>query len=238
MLQFFILDIRGIMKKGFTLAEILIVLMVIGVIAMLTIPAVMKGVTFARYKTAFKKSYNVIRNLSSTLKVKGENPSKGDSNDVIAFFDSVSSLASVSGYADKSVGHGSVPTDNSGFYSEIKEIGSISAGEFTDWIITDDNFAYSIFAPSGAKCLTAAAINASATAAEAMENSCLVVVVDVNGLYRGPNMIDTYAENGISADEKLTQLLGDQYYIFVGNDSAASGDSKTTLSGRILSGVN
>ena len=44
-------------KKGFTLAEILIVLMVIGIIATMTIPGLMKGVQEAQYKTAYKKAY-------------------------------------------------------------------------------------------------------------------------------------------------------------------------------------
>ena len=42
---------------GFTLAEILIVLMVIGIIATMTIPGLMKGVQEAQYKTAYKKAY-------------------------------------------------------------------------------------------------------------------------------------------------------------------------------------
>ena len=48
------------LKKGFTLAEILIVLMVIGVIATLTVPTMMKGVTEAQLKTSYKKAYNTI----------------------------------------------------------------------------------------------------------------------------------------------------------------------------------
>ena len=53
-----IIDIEELfmrIKKGFTLAEILIVLMVIGVIATMTIPSLMKGVAEAQYKAAYKK---------------------------------------------------------------------------------------------------------------------------------------------------------------------------------------
>ena len=57
-------------KKGFTLAEILIVLMVIGVIATMTVPSMMKGVQEAQYKTGFKKAYNTITNLYAMLQVK------------------------------------------------------------------------------------------------------------------------------------------------------------------------
>ena len=64
-------------KKGFTLAEILIVLMVIGIIATMTIPGLMKGVQEARFKTAYKKAYNTIVNLSAMASVNGELPVKG-----------------------------------------------------------------------------------------------------------------------------------------------------------------
>ena len=43
-------------KKGFTLAEILIVLMVIGAIATITVPSIIKGVKEAQIKTAYKNT--------------------------------------------------------------------------------------------------------------------------------------------------------------------------------------
>lgn len=47
-------------KKGFTLAEVLITLSIIGVVAALTIPALMRNYQESMWKTAFKKNYAVI----------------------------------------------------------------------------------------------------------------------------------------------------------------------------------
>ncbi len=44
-------------KKGFTLAEVLITLAIIGVVAALTIPSVVKNYRDTQYKTQFKKAY-------------------------------------------------------------------------------------------------------------------------------------------------------------------------------------
>ena len=65
-------------KKGFTLAEILIVLMVIGVIATMTVPSLMKGVNEATYKTAYKKNgeeYLIIKGAIMPKKAEGEHVS-------------------------------------------------------------------------------------------------------------------------------------------------------------------
>lgn len=45
-------------KYGFTLAEVLITLGIIGVIGALTIPALMSNIADAQYKTAYKKAYS------------------------------------------------------------------------------------------------------------------------------------------------------------------------------------
>ena len=54
------------LKKGFTLAEILIVLMVIGAIATMTIPSLMQSTSQQEYKAAFKKAISML-NQAVTL---------------------------------------------------------------------------------------------------------------------------------------------------------------------------
>ncbi len=49
-------------KKGFTLAEVLITLAIIGVVAALTIPAVVKNYQQTQLKAQFKKAYSTVQN--------------------------------------------------------------------------------------------------------------------------------------------------------------------------------
>ena len=53
-------------KSGFTLAEVLVTLMIIGVIAAMTIPSLMQSTSQQEYKAAFKKAVSMI-NQAVTL---------------------------------------------------------------------------------------------------------------------------------------------------------------------------
>jgi len=55
------------MKKAFTLAETLIVLVIIGVIASLTIPTLMKNVSYNNDKVLFKSAYKIVETAVSDL---------------------------------------------------------------------------------------------------------------------------------------------------------------------------
>jgi len=52
------------MKKGFTLAEVLITLAIIGVVATMVLPGVMTSTTEQQAKTGIKKAINVLTNLA------------------------------------------------------------------------------------------------------------------------------------------------------------------------------
>ena len=53
-------------KNGFTLAEVLITLAIIGVVATLTLPALMNNTAEQQYKTAFKKGLNTLTIAAET----------------------------------------------------------------------------------------------------------------------------------------------------------------------------
>ncbi len=63
------------MKKGFTLAEVLITLAIIGVVAALTIPSVVANTQQQEFKTGLKKAVNVLNDAITTIKATtGETP--------------------------------------------------------------------------------------------------------------------------------------------------------------------
>lgn len=48
------------MKKAFTLAEVLITLGIIGIVAAITLPAVINKIEDKQFKSAFKKQYSAV----------------------------------------------------------------------------------------------------------------------------------------------------------------------------------
>lgn len=67
------------MKKGFTLAEVLITLAIIGVVAALTIPSVILNTNQTEYKTALKKAVSVL-NQAVSLHLALENMSPSEAS--------------------------------------------------------------------------------------------------------------------------------------------------------------
>lgn len=250
------------LKKGFTLAEILIVLMVIGAVATMTIPSLMKGVTESQWKTAYKKAYNAVVNLTAMERIAGQLPSTCDDVGVGKMFQSLRSNLSVKDYAKAPTTAeiaSSATVDTNQFYTNINfsvatiSGGSASApapadstgetlnagtiGEQSPWITTDDNIAYAVTTPgTGAVCSTKEEINSAGANTEALKKSCVVVVVDVNGLSNGPNAVEPQvtATTALTATTSLATLTGDRYYIYIGRDGATAGSKKTTVTGRIV----
>ncbi len=70
------------MKKGFTLSEVLITLAIIGVVAALTIPAVVKNYQEMQFKTAYKKTYSDMNKAFAQALAFGEFPQRTDCHDV------------------------------------------------------------------------------------------------------------------------------------------------------------
>ncbi len=58
---------------GFTLAEVLFTITVIGVVAALTIPSLIQSVSNKQYETSLKKNYSVIANAYKALESDGIN---------------------------------------------------------------------------------------------------------------------------------------------------------------------
>ncbi len=64
------------MKKGFTLAEVLITLAIIGVVAAMTIPTLVSNISRKQHLTAFKKKYAEIIEAVKLSTIENQEPSK------------------------------------------------------------------------------------------------------------------------------------------------------------------
>lgn len=251
------------LKKGFTLAEILIVLMVIGVIATMTIPSMMKGVTEAQLKTGYKKAYNTISNFAAMERVSGTLPARATEANINSLYTALNNSLSVKGYASDGMNSGSVnPTGsgvkciklsdgsilgtNEGTCADVAassvDSGSIGADTTTAWIVTEDNIAYAVV-QGGAKNVNASTkqqIAAMDTDADATEASSAVIYVDVNGITKGPN---TFEVQGISKELDLTNyspldtITGDRFKIYIGIDGATAGPREGTATGRMAADI-
>ena len=244
--------------------------MVIGVIATMTIPSMMKGVIEAQYKSGYKKALRTIATISAAEKVGGSLPTSNRSAETLMFFQALNSNLSVNGYVsaadhkansgqlfnakrfDKSIiingrRYGTQHADDS---SVNVNTSYITTYNVSPWISTDDNMAYSVMCGGQtgvpAPCATTQEINTQLTQKDAANKSCSIVIVDVNGLSKGPNKyepqlgptsgsevrINTHTPN-IQEGTPLDTLTGDQYIIFVGSDGATAGPKATTVTGRI-----
>ena len=70
------MDMKGIfMKKAFTLAEVLITLAIIGIVAALTIPSVISNYQQQEFKTGLKKAVSVLNEaIQTNIAQEGETP--------------------------------------------------------------------------------------------------------------------------------------------------------------------
>ncbi|MBR5304123.1 MAG: type II secretion system protein [Candidatus Gastranaerophilales bacterium] len=256
------------LKKGFTLAEILIVLMVIGVIATMTIPSMMKGVAEAQLKAGYKKAFNTIVNFAAMEKISGTLPAKPGTAGVEAIYSGLNSSLSVKEYATDTVNSGIVPVGgNAATCLQIGDatLGTASAADGAEsncavvqpdqvaeagtmnnktknlaWVVTDDGMAYSVMqgaSTNAAGAMTKQEINATANDAAAVEGSSAVIIVDVNGIGKGPNLFEKQgydANNQFAATEALDTITGDRYKIYIGSDGATAGPRGTTVTGRMV----
>ena len=244
-------------KKGFTLAEILIVLSVIGIIATMTIPNLVKGIDETTYKASFKKGFSIVSNIAGILKADDNLPTASDKAAMATFFHAMMENLAVQEIVPiKNHGiNASTPYTASSNYAYVTyggiasgdesvkttaNAGNIEAavGTFSPWIVTDDSLAYTLTALNSSKCGTKAAINTASSNANAKTQTCLLVIVDTNGLAKLPNTIEVQSANGFSGANVGTSFLnGDRYYIYVGRDGVAKGNKAYTLSGRLLADI-
>lgn len=138
-------------KKGFTLAEVLVTLVVIGIVAALTIPALLENTNQAELKTAFKKSVATL-NQAIVMSVAQDSV---DVSNVTSSGDNSAALANF-------------------FMNKLNVISSNTTAA-SPTFFTADGMQYTVTKYTAGGCNASSDTNANSTTA-----NC-VVSVDVNG---------------------------------------------------------
>ena len=116
------------LRKGFTLAEVLITLAIVGIVAALTIPTVSKNIQHAVLKNQFKKFYSTFTQAISAIQAKNGRPVKCYYWDISPYDGKCTPVCSlkneygtcIGGYICEETGE-PTPSDFNGAYSECSE---------------------------------------------------------------------------------------------------------------------
>ena len=251
------------MKKfrAFSLTEILIATIFMGIIASLTIPSTIESLKYREHVTAYKTAFEKVQQAASLAGLT-------DSSDASTqkFYATLNDLLPVIGYTDQllvpengniNVSGVVVPINVSTLYERAllyprgKEAEGITIGgktgsvvkgitdNFSPWIVTENGMAFSIrkFAKgsllgmSSDTCGTVSNIIHAkeppvSSYHEAAYYSCVFLLVDVNGLDKGPNKMHPYQPVTEGEARQIAKEV-DMYHIYVGIDGVSAGPFET-----------
>ncbi len=251
------------LKKGFTLAEVLIVLVVIGAIATLTIPSLMKGVSAAQYKTAYKKGLNNVINIMAMEAASGNKPTGNTGSAVTTLFKTLNTNLAVKDYAPDQIdgagpdeitvtladledeaGEKTCPTgftevsgvctnSTSGATADHQYVINYGDSENSDWINTEDGLSYQVRPGSSTTCPTKKQINSEEFIEATGQDLTSACLVVVVDTNGVTSGPNTVMPNYIEETSTLEDLTNDRYYIYIAKDGASAGSKKTSKTGRI-----
>ena len=171
-------------RFGFTLAEVLITLGIIGVVAAMTMPTLMNSTQGAQYKAAYKKALSAIAQ-GVTLNVALDGNSFADVSDAAGIKDILAARMNVVNGADEV---GTIP------YETDPTLLTQTDTNYT--LYFSDGIVFSFAGPTAGKvCSDPANTDSGITNAE----KCLGFI-DVNGL-KGPNKMVTCTDGSTNAED-------------------------------------
>ena len=195
------------MKKGFTLAEVLITLLIVGIVAALTIPSVIANAQQQEFKTGLKKAVNAL-NEAITIGIQKDSDNLSNINPV-DFLPRHMNIIKINRNWDYKITHG----NNMSFYTtdgmrfDLRD----ANGDLT-FPLHENNNVYAGMR-SGSYCGSYGLLNNSN---KTIQTPC-IVVVDVNG-DRKPNPI---------FESKLNERFGNTEY-FANYSYPSPSDKKLT----------
>lgn len=185
-------------KNGFTLAEVLITLGIIGIVAAITIPVLMQNIQDYQFKQAWKKEYSVISQAYSLMK-------QDNGGSLNAYFDDT--------HTQTFIGWGlltilknyllTLQTCNINCCSPYPSICNNSNSALntayktlSGSIMGSDNFYYAQYVlKDGANVLT-----------RAWGGSRIIIWVDVNGYAKGPNILGRDLFGAVITKDKIMPM--------------------------------
>ncbi|MDD3013245.1 MAG: prepilin-type N-terminal cleavage/methylation domain-containing protein [Candidatus Gastranaerophilales bacterium] len=165
---------KEIAKKGFTLAEVLITLLIIGVIASLTIPGLVQNTQEAEYNVAVKKIYSDLSNAVMMI--------QANNNGNVYVGKGVSSYADQTAFRDDFCNVMSCVQKG----TSLNIYGSTTYKKYkgTDWYTVSDNVVDRASVLNNGTLLS---FSNSPTCSNYNINACGSIQIDINGR-KGPNM--------------------------------------------------
>ena len=176
-------------KFGFTLAEVLITLSIIGVIAAMTLPALVNRTNYAENVVALKKVYETLSQATYSLKSDYGSDMTGilstvadyDSEAMANIFIPKLRINKNCGLASAKA-TGCFPNSTYKFLNDNNDMNYSSTSSYST-ILTNDNVSYA-FAMTEADCSLDQ--RASVLSQNPLKNICGRIYVDINGPYKGP----------------------------------------------------
>lgn len=166
-------------RIAFTLAEVLITLAIIGVVAALTIPALMNSTNDKEFISAFKKTYSTLAQVAQQVKNDNGGSIIGDcatapSGGIYCIRDAFADYLSIAKKCDWAGTEKPLQEcQGSGIWTKYSGSGTINNSSGTALLL--NNGVAVIFQWYSATCT-------------GTDNSCAAIMVDING-FKGPNQI-------------------------------------------------
>lgn len=218
-------------QRAFTLAEILIVLTIVGVMAVMTIPSLLQNANSQQKIAMFKKGFNAVSNAYAT-EFATKTPPK-DNNDGEKLWEALNNQLNVKYYVNTNTG------DKKYTIEDAKEI---------DWekrvIMTEDGIGYRVTrgnAEDNFQCQSKLTVNKVKSGSDLVSSSCLNIGVLLDNAYKIANKVEcqyNYSESSSGDTQDLNNLKCNAIWLPVAKEGITAGNPDCTITGRIISGVN
>lgn len=207
-------------KNGFTLAEILIVLTIIGVMAVMTIPSLIQNSNSQQKIVLFKKAFNAASNAISTEFATKTPPKSYKERHLV--FDALAKQLNVKYFYRREQ-----ENEEAAKVFQPPELLPEVTPEY--WIVTEDGIGYRVSYEGGSDCISKLKINSKNNTHSGLVITCSFVEVDIDGPENGLNII-------CDDNTDLTNLNCDRIKLAVANNAqVTAGNPDCTIAGRIMS---